>query len=440
VALVGATLLTLATPVPSLLAHEVPTRVSVVTIVRPTGQRLQILVRAPLGAMRDMEFPLKGAGYLDLDRAQPLYAEAARLWLADYLDVFENGRELGAERVVAARVSLPSDRSFGAYHSARDALNAPPLPGETEVPWQQLNLDVLFEYDIASDQSRFAIEPRFAHLGVQTSTLVRFYPAAGGERVLQFPGDPGLIHLSPGWWQAASRFMALGFEHILDGVDHLLFLLCLVIPVRRLRPLVGIVTAFTAAHSITLIAAAFGMAPDALWFPPLIETLIAASIVFMAFENILGARIERRWMLAFGFGLVHGFGFSFALRESLQFAGSHLLSALLSFNVGVEIGQLLMVAVALPVLAFAFRRLVPERVGSILLSALVAHTAWHWMTERGSTLREYDWSMPAFDAGLLVSLMRAAMLGLIVAVAGWGMRALATHLSDAAPRTGPEAR
>ena len=134
--------------------------------------------------------------------------------------------------------------------------------------------------------------------------------------------------------------MVEGFWHILDGTDHLLFLACLVIPVRRLRPLIIIVTAFTVAHSITLFASAFGFAPDALWFPPLIETLIAATIVLMALENIVGINPERRWIYAFGFGLIHGFGFSFALREQLQFAGDHLVTSLLGFNLGVEIGQL----------------------------------------------------------------------------------------------------
>ena len=108
----------------------------------------------------------------------------------------------------------------------------------------------------------------------------------------------------------------LGFQHILDGIDHLLFLFCLVIPFRRLRPLVAIVTAFTVAHSITLIASACELAPDALWFPPLIETLIAAvDRLHGAREHRRRAELERRWMIAFGFGLVHGFGFSFALRE-----------------------------------------------------------------------------------------------------------------------------
>jgi uncharacterized membrane-anchored protein YitT (DUF2179 family) len=218
-------------------------------------------------------------------------------------------------------------------------------------------------------------------------------------------------------------------------MDHLLFVLCLVIPVRRLSPLVAIVTSFTVAHSITLLASAAGLAPDALWFPPLIETLIALSIVYMAFENIVGARVERRWIMAFGFGLVHGFGFSFALRESMQFAGSHLLTALLAFNVGVELGQLLVVVVAVPLLAWLFRHM-NERMGTILLSALVAHTAWHWMVERGRSLRGYDWRLPAWDAGLAVSAMRLGMLALIIIAAMWVISVVVRRHGAIGPRAG----
>jgi hypothetical protein len=151
-----------------------------------------------------------------------------------------------------------------------------------------------------------------------------------------------------------------------------------------------IVTSFTVAHSITLIASAFNLAPSALWFPPLIETLIAASIVYMALENIVGtASVHRRWIITFGFGLVHGFGFSFALHETLQFAGSHLVTSLLAFNVGVELGQILVLLVLVPTLSLLFRYVVAERVGTIILSALVAHTGWHWMLERFEVLRKF---------------------------------------------------
>src|SRR4029434_8559339 len=135
------------------------------------------------------------------------------------------------------------------------------------------------------------------------------------------------------------------------------------------------------------IASAYGLGPDALWFPPLIETLIAMSILYMAFENIVGAtNVGRRWVVTFAFGLVHGFGFSFALRDTLQLAGSHVLTSLLSFNGGVELGQLVVLALAIPALDALFRYGVAERIGTVVLSALVAHTGWHWMTARGGRL------------------------------------------------------
>jgi len=412
---------------PMLWAHEIPARVTVLAFVKPEGHTLRVVVRVPLEAMRDIAFPVRGPGYLDLGHADPLLRDAAILWVAGSLELQENGRRLQDDRIVSVRVSLPSDRSFETYQSALSHLTGPPLPPETELVWQQGLLDVLIEYPIESDRSSFAIRPTLARLGLRTSTVVRFAPPGRAERAFQFLGDPGLVRLDPRWHQAAFRFVKLGFLHILDGIDHLLFVLCLVIPFRKLRPLVAIVTSFTVAHSVTLIASTLGLAPSALWFPPLIEMLIALSILYMAFENILGPRQERRWMLAFGFGLVHGFGFSFFLRDSLQFAGAHLATSLLSFNVGVELGQIFVLLLAIPVLVWLFR-LVPERMGMILLSGLVAHSAWHWMTERWSTLRQYRFEWPALDVVTLAGLIRALLLALIVGSTGWLVLGLVRRL------------
>jgi len=138
----------------------------------------------------------------------------------------------------------------------------------------------------------------------------------------------------------------------------------------------------------------------------------------MALENIaVGANVRNRWVITFGFGLVHGFGFSFALRQNMQLAGSHLLTSLLSFNIGVEIGQLVVLALVIPVLNMLFRFVVTERMGTIILSALVAHTGWHWMIDRGERLRQFPW--PAFNLALLVMVMRALMWTLIFAGLLW---------------------
>ncbi|MGH9614207.1 MAG: HupE/UreJ family protein, partial [Bryobacteraceae bacterium] len=346
--------------------------------------------------------------------------EAANLWIAKQLEVYEEDVRLPTPQVVQTRISLESDRSFVSYDDALAHVNGPPLPASTQLYWDQAMFDVLFEIPIHSDQSRFSIHPGLGRLGEHVVIVLRFLPPGGAVRAFEFIGDPGLVHLDPSWRQAAFRFVELGFFHILGGTDHLLFLFCLVIPFRKFRALIPVVTAFTVAHSITLIASAYNLAPNMLWFPPLIETLIAVSILYMALENIVGVTsVQRRWMGAFGFGLVHGFGFSFALRETLQFAGTHMLASLLSFNTGVELGQLLMLALFIPALDILFRYVVAERMGTIILSALVAHTAWHWMIDRATVLSQYRFEWPAVNLVVLALAMRWMMVLVIVAGLAW---------------------
>ena len=404
-------------------AHEIPTDVLIQILMKPEGNRVQVIVRVPVASMQDVDFPQRGPGYLDIPEADSALRHAALVWVANDLEVYEDDVRLEGQELVAVRASIPSDRSFTTYDAALAHMLGPRLPDDTEIFWQQAMLDALFEYPIRSDRSDFSVNPTLARLGLRTRTVLRFVLADGAERAFEYRGNPGLVRLDPRWHQAALRFVALGFEHILDGVDHLLFLACLVIPFRRIRPLLAIVTSFTVAHSVTLIASAFGFAPRALWFPPLIETLIAMSILYMAVENALGARPKRRWVVTFGFGLVHGFGFSFALRETLQFAGGHMLTSLLAFNVGVELGQVLVIALLVPTLSLLFRVAVAERAGTILLSAFVSHLAWHWMSERGSQLMLYNiqFAMPAFDLRLLAATMRWGMLVLIVGTLFWLM-------------------
>jgi len=326
--------------------------------------------------------------------------------------------------VIAARVSLESDRSFVSYEAAARHFAWPPMANSIDVAWNQTLLDVWFEYPIRSERSRFSIHSELARLGLRVVTVLRFVLPGGVVRAFEFTGDPGIVRLDPRWHQAALRFIDLGFFHILEGTDHLLFLLCLVIPFRRLRALIPVVTSFTIAHSITLIASAYDLAPDVLWFPPLIETLIAVSIVYMALENIVGgSTIQRRWMISFGFGLVHGFGFSFALRQSLQFAGSHLLASLLSFNIGVELGQLLVLVLLVPLLELLFRFVVAERMGTIILSALVAHTGWHWMLDRAGRLSQYRVQWPEWNAELAAGILRYLMAAVFLAGLGWWVSA-----------------
>jgi hypothetical protein len=395
------------------LAHDVPADVRINAFVRPAGQKLELLVRMPLLALQDIDVPTRGPGYLDVSRADQALRNAAKLWVIGQIDLYENDVRLAAPTIAHVRVSLPSDRSFASYEQARAHVEGPRLADDLDLYWNQQMLDVLVEYPIRSDRSAFAIHPRVDRFGERVSTALRFLPPDGGVRAFEFHGDPGLVQLDPRWHQAAFGFLKEGFWHILGGIDHLLFLVCLVAPFRRLRPLAVIVTSFTLAHSIALIAAAYGFVPDALWFTPLVEALIAATIVYMALENIVGGTMQVRWMVAFAFGIVHGFGFSFLLREQLQFAGDHLVTSLVAFNLGVEIGQLAVLLVLVPVLDRLFRHVVPERLGIILLSAFVAHTGWHWMIERGEQVLQFPF--PTLDAAFLASVMRGLMAALVLA-------------------------
>ena len=429
---------------PRAAAHEIAGDITVHAFVKPEGGQVYLILRVPLRAMRDVNVPTTGPGYLDLARSDEALRQAALLWLAGSIDLYEDGNRIAAPHLRGARVSLPSDRSFGSYDQAMAHIIAPRLPDGERLMWDAALLDVLFAYPIRSDGSAFAARLDFRRLALRVVTVLRFVAPDGTVRAFEYTGDPGLVRLDPRWHQAAWTFVTLGCRHILEGADHLLFVFCLVIPLRRVRSLIVVVTSFTAAHSITLLAAAAGLTPSGLWFPPLVEALIAASIVYMALENIVlgwrgplhpgkrspsrgtigpapggaaGVTVARRWPIAFAFGLVHGFGFSFALDETLQFAGSHLLVSLLAFNVGVELGQLLALALMVPAIALLFRYGLDERMGTTILSAFVAHTGWHWMADRIERLRQFGW--PALDAALLASAMRIAMVMLAVAAAIW---------------------
>src|SRR5690348_14575668 len=193
-------------------------------------------------------------------------------------------------------------------------MKGPPLSNDADLYWKQASIDILMSYPVPESidlaHAKISVDSDLRRIAMQTHTVLRFLPLQGAERVYDFVGYPGIIELEPGWWHAFAQFVRLGFEHILDGVDHLLFLFCLVIPARSIRSLIPVVTAFTLAHSITLISSALNLVPTAPWFPPLIETLIALSVLYMACENMFGAQLHIRWLVVFAFGLIHGFGFS----------------------------------------------------------------------------------------------------------------------------------
>jgi hydrogenase/urease accessory protein HupE len=216
-------------------------------------------------------------------------------------------------------------------------------------------------------------EPLAGRILYQSSPVFSFDPAPSA---IESSNDPTADSL-PGF----GEYFQLGIKHIVIGYDHLLFLFALLLACRGFRQMLIIITAFTLAHSATLALAATGRVelPDR-W----VESFIAISIIWVGAENLLarGDPKSRAWM-TFGFGLVHGFGFASVLRDiGLGADGQSIVPPLLAFNLGVEAGQLAIVAIVLPLLVFLRKKNSFVRYVSPALSACVVLAGAVWLVQR----------------------------------------------------------
>lgn len=220
-----------------------------------------------------------------------------------------------------------------------------------------------------------------------TDVLLRVAPKDGPVQTARLtPGSAkAMIHREADRWEVARTYFVIGIEHILFGFDHLFFVLALVLLLQRGWVVARAVTAFTVAHSITLIGTTLGF----LGLPQRpVESVIALSIMFLAVEIVKSGqgttRLSQRvpWLVAFLFGLLHGFGFAGALKE-IGLPQGEVPMALLTFNLGVEAGQLFIVVVALAVLA-VIRRWLPQQLRPVILGAtyVIGITASYWFIER----------------------------------------------------------
>ncbi|MDB4967235.1 MAG: conserved rane protein of unknown function [Myxococcales bacterium] len=238
----------------------------------------------------------------------------------------------------------------------------------------------------------YACKRTAADLAITYDLFFDLDPMHQGLARIALPGQPERQHVFRGasrelrldrpvtLWDHLRDYLLLGMEHIFTGYDHLAFLLglLLVATARGLRDgmryILGVVTAFTVAHSVTLISAGLGLVR----LPPgIVEPAIALSIAYVAVENLAVKEPRHRWLLTFGFGLVHGFGFASVLSE-IGLPPSGVVPSLISFNVGVELGQLSVVAVVAPILLWLVPRLgLAARVRSVgSVALLVFSTLW----------------------------------------------------------------
>jgi hypothetical protein len=202
-------------------AHEIPRDATVHAFIRPSGQRLQLIFRAPLGVIRDIAFPEDAQGYLRVESLEPLLPNLVAAQIGATMELYEQDHRLAPPRVLATQVSLESDRSFTSFDEALAHITGSKLRNDVNVVWRQVYLDVLFEYSIQSDQSAFSIRPGFERLAAHVLTVLRLVAPGGEVRAYELHGDPGVVPLDPRWFQAARRFLELGFlsEHPTAALD-----------------------------------------------------------------------------------------------------------------------------------------------------------------------------------------------------------------------------
>jgi hydrogenase/urease accessory protein HupE len=223
-----------------------------------------------------------------------------------------------------------------------------------------------------------------------TANLILDY-SPGAVRIFRARGllaEP--IEVSTNPWSAILTFIKEGVRHILEGYDHVLFIICLTLGASRLTSLVWRATGFTIGHSVALVAGFFGFVPSGQWFIPTVETGIALSIIYAAALAVMSRQDDNRGevqmlYITTAIGLLHGFGFSFVLHELLKVDSPDIWQSLLAFNVGVEIGQLLIISVAWMVFR-SIERMSDRawRLGRLGIAASCAMVAVVWTVQRVS--------------------------------------------------------
>lgn len=297
--------------------------------------------------------------------------------LADGLVLEVGGRRAAA---VTGRVrAWPADRQppFSRLAEARRALADAPAAGpliEQPVGDTVVDVELFYPLERGGGLRAYALSstlnPGLPEQDLTANLVID--NGAGRDQPLIFRvrglmDQPVVVSRSP--WRAAWTFILEGVRHILEGADHILFVLCLLLGAVTFRSLAWRITGFTAGHSVTLVLGFFGYVPAAAWFVPLVETGIALSIIYAGVDALM--RGQRRGMTAMTalFGLLHGLGFSFVLKEILRVDHPNVWHSLLAFNIGVEAGQLAIAALVWPPLYLLAAKWPHRR---RLLSGLVA--------------------------------------------------------------------
>jgi hypothetical protein len=423
---VVALLVALAAP-PSAGARDLAPDLVVRAFVQPEGERLHLLARVPLAMLQGFGLPVREQGHLDLAAIDDERLDQAALAADAELRVLADGVRL-APAGVAHRISRPDEQAFASAHQARAHILGPALPPSAEVFWNQGWFDVWLVYPLEREAADLALEVGLDTFGEQAAVVVTFLPAEGVARTLAVRGGHGLLPLDPDRRAIAATFVRLGAAHVLGELAHVLLLLALILPLRPRppAPAIAAIGSFVLAHAAGLILAASGAVPPGDWFAPLIAVLLAASLVWVALENVVALWLgedrilRRRWLVALAFGLVHGLAMVLAAGEQQQHAGGHPTLALLAFLLGIELGLIAVLLAALPLLALLLRHRRAWVVTVVVGSVILAHVGWHRLLLGAEELRFVTWPGPG---ELWQLLLLAGLLGGLLALAWtWPLR------------------
>jgi len=368
--------------------HELPERVQIKILAQQQPQQFDLLLRIPLEALRDIDLPLHGPGYLDLPVSKRAIHDAVKVWIVDELAVFSGSTILPVSADTRVRVSLPADRSFEAYEDAVRHMNGPDLPRATELFWRQAMVDIWLRFKPESSAKGISVETNFAHLGKRTYTALEFVNQQGATFNYDYRGDSGRLPLEPGLLDVGADFAKRGLLGQFENLLQLgLLLVCLILPVPPGRSRMYLLGGLLAGETIALVISRF--VADPLWLPAAAKVILAGVILIVALENILAFRHRFQYLYGLLAGLVYGLNMSFALSDSMQFAAAHRVGALLGFTLGIAAWLLVMVLVVFVLLDFVKRRLTSERILIVLLSALIAHSGLHWLRDSWDILTAY---------------------------------------------------
>ena len=334
----------------------------------------------------------KVAHYLDLDRLGRI-SKGLGLFAGEGFRLVAEGKPLNAtvEQVHVYRVGTQPD--FATLDEARAAFAAGPAIPEAAKPLYvgDAVVDIVLRYRVGAPIYSYSVSSTLdPGLPGQenTANLILDYGPQGTQvfRARGLLAEPVIISRSA--FSAVVTFIEEGFRHILDGLDHVLFVVCLVLGATVLRSLIWRVTGFTIGHSVTLSAGFFGLVPSGAWFIPMVETGIALSIIYAAAIAVLPRpeqnRSERNmFFVTCAIGLLHGLGFSFVLHKILQITSPDIWQSLLAFNVGIESGQLTIIVIAWP--AFRLIQRSSEyawRIGRIGIATVCIAVAAVWTGQR----------------------------------------------------------